>query len=438
VNQRNFKLLWPCLVAAGLLFSSAGTLRADDANLAEQVRLLREQNALLQQQLQKQGTALDALTQKVQGLEAGNSARNDSTSDNATPTKGGFNFGKVNLGAEGGIAFFNTGSEGFAPHSEFRVDEARLFLDAPVWEDVYFFGEINLATRENTDLNVQLGQLYLDFEDVSKLWGQDGQLNFRAGRIEVPFGEEYLTRYAIDNPLILHSVADLWAVDPGVEIYGALGKFSYVVAVQNGGGSGVQDFTGDKSVAGRISYDPNPHWHFSVSGMTTGNVDVQNEYSSAEWFGGGWFRSIGSSATTEFYANLVEGDLTARWAGGQVSAFGGYIHYDDDDPSASNTRDVYYYSVEAVQNLPRKFYAATRFSGAFAHNGFPIVGSGDMNEYFNGTLATELWRWSVGLGYRFCDRLVLKTEYAFEGGTEVGGGSRNQENFFGTELAFKF
>jgi hypothetical protein len=318
------------------------------------------------------------------------------------------------------------------------VDEARVFLDAPIWEDVYFFGEINLATRENTDLYVQLGQFYLDFENVSKLWGKDDLLNVRAGRMDVPFGEEYLTRYAIDNPLILHSVADLWAVDPGVEIYGTLGKFSYVAAVQNGGGSGVQDYTNDKSVAGRISFDPNQHWHFSVSGMTTGNVDVQNEYTSAEWFGCGWFRSIGSTNTTKFYANLVEGDLTARWASGHVSAFGGYIHYDDNDPSASNTRDVYYYSAEVVQNLPHKFYAATRFSEVFAHNGFPVVGSGSMDTYFNGPLATELWRWSVGLGYRFSDRLVLKTEYAFEGGTDVGGGSRANENFFGTEVAFKF
>ena len=438
MNQRLIRLLWPFLLAAGLLLSSGVTARAEDANLAEQVRLLREQNTLLQQQLQKQGGALEALTQKVQGLEAANAQHDNSTSDNATPTKGGLNFGKVNLGAEGAIAFFKTGPGGFAPNSEFRVDEARVFLDAPVWEDVFFYGEINLATRENTDLNTQLGQLYLDFENVSKLWGRDEQLNLRAGRIDVPFGEEYLTRYAIDNPLILHSVADLWAVDPGVEIYGTLGKISYVAAVQNGGGNGVQDYTGDKSVAGRISFDPDRHWHFSVSGMTTGNVDVQDEYISAEWFGNGWFRSIGSPATTTFYANLVQGDLTARWSSGYVKAFGGYVHYDDNDPAASNTRDVYYYSAEVVQNLPRKFYAATRFSEVLAHNGIPLVGNGNFNEYFNSALATELWRWSIGVGYRFSDRLVLKTEYAFEGGKEVGGGTRNNENFFGTQVAFKF
>ena len=285
MNRCKLKTFWPCTIAAALLFSATAAVRADDANLAEQVRLLREQNALLQQQLQKQGGALDALTQKVQGLETSNSEHDNSTSDNVIPTKGGLNFGKVNLSGEGGIAYFDTGSQGFAPNSQFRVDEARLFLDAPIWEDVYFFSEIDLATREDTSLKVNLNQYYLDFENVSKLWGRDEQLTVRAGRFDVPFGEEYLNRNAIDNPLILHSVSDLWATDTGVEVYGKLGQFSYVAAVQNGGGSGSQDYTGDKSVAGRISYDPNRHWHFSVSGMTTGNVDAQDEYISAEWFG---------------------------------------------------------------------------------------------------------------------------------------------------------
>src|SRR5882762_9141449 len=102
-------LSWSCLVAAGLFFSGGALARAEDASLTEQVRLLQEQNALLQQQLQKQSNALDALTQKVQGLEAANTERDNSTADNAVPTKGGLNFGKVNLGAEGGIAFFDTG-----------------------------------------------------------------------------------------------------------------------------------------------------------------------------------------------------------------------------------------------------------------------------------------------------------------------------------------
>jgi hypothetical protein len=428
---------WLCFVTAGLFFVSAALLHAADTNLEEQVQLLREQNAILQQQMQKQSQTLDALTQKVQGLEAANTEREKETSENSAPAQSGFNFGKVVLSGEGGVGFQKTGPEGFSPNSSFTVEEARLFLEAPVWKDVYFYSEVDLATPENNNAQANLGELYVDFENVSQLWGRDDQLNLRVGKMNIPFGEEYLTRYAIDNPLILSSVSDLWGFDSGVEIYGALGKWSYVVAVQNGGGNGLQDDNDDKSVAGRISFDPNQHLHFSVSGMRTGNINAQNGGTSAEWFGGGFFQSIGSPATTEFHVNAVELDTTARWASGYVKAFGGYAQYGDNDPAMGTSRDIFYYSAEVVQNLPKHFCAVTRFSEAIAANGYPIVGNGNPGYYFS-ELTTDLWRLSLGIGYRFSDRLIIKTEYSFEGGPQVNGESRNQENFFGTEIAFKF
>ena len=102
-------------------------------------------------------------------------------------------------------------------------------------KDGYFYGELDIATREGGSLDLRANELYLDFEDLSRLWNQDRQLNLRTGQFYIPFGEEYLMRYAINNPLISHSVSDLWGVDPGVELYGTLGKFHYVLAVQNGG-----------------------------------------------------------------------------------------------------------------------------------------------------------------------------------------------------------
>lgn len=420
------------------VFSCTAPLRADDTNLEEQVQLLREQNAILQQQLQKQSESLDSLTKKVSNLEAANAGHKNPDSENSTPAKSGLNLGNVNFSGEGGVAFFKTSPEGFAPQSDFRVDEARLFVEAPIWKEVYFYSDVDLATRENNNLNLQLGELYLDFQDVSQLWGRDDQFNVRAGRMNIPFGEEYLSRNAIDDPLISHSLSDFWGFDPGAEIYGALGKFNYVLAVQNGSGAnGVQDFSDDKSVAGRIGFDPNRHWHFSVSGMRTGDVNAQKDFTSAEWFGRGFFQSLGSPATTKFHVNLAEADATARWKSGHVSVFGGYARYGDNDPTSNNGRDIFYYSVEGVQNLPKKFYAAARFSEIYSDKGVPIVGYGNSAEYFS-DLTTALWRLSFGLGYRFSDSLTIKTEYSFERGRELSGESRDSEDFFGTEAAFKF
>ena len=431
------------LLISALLPLLAGVwpLRASDTNLEEQVQSLREQNAALEQQVQNQGGQLDALAKKVRELETGGREHDSTAAGDSTQSKtGSSNFGKVSISGEGGVAFFKTGSEGFAPNSEFRVDEARLFIESPIWKEVYFYGEVDLATREANNLNVKLGELYLDFQDVSQLWGRNNQLNFRVGRMDIPFGEEYLYRNDIDNVLISRSLPDLWGIDPGVELYGSLDKLSYVVAVQNGSGAnGVQDFNGDKSVAGRIGYDPAKWLHFSVSGMRTGDLNAQQDVVSALWFGNGFFRSLGSPATTLFHADLVEGDVSTDWSSGHVRAFGGYARYNDNDPTANNGRNIFYYSVEGTQDLTHKFYAAARFSQIIAADkGFPIVGYGNFGTYFFNTLSTDLWRLSLGLGYRFSRQLVIKAEYSFERGEELDGTLRDHEDFVGTEAAFQF
>jgi hypothetical protein len=262
-------------------------------------------------------------------------------------------------------------------------------------------------------------------------------LNLRLGRLDTPFGEEYIYRDAIDNPLISHSLPDFWGVDEGIELYGRLGKFSYVVAVQNGGANQSQDFTGDKSVSGRLSYDPTKWLHLSVSGMRTGDLAI-DDYWSEIYFANGWIVPIGGTNLTRYWGNIVEGDVIVKLPRGRIHAFGGYIRYDDNDPDANNKRDLYFYSVEAVHDITRKLYLGARFSQIFAPNGYPLVGNGNMGTYLSGRPATELWRLSMGLGYRWSENLVFKAEYSFEQGKEITGQKRNNEDFFGFEAAFKF
>ena len=67
---------WRLVRMAFFLFAAL-PLRADNANLAEEVRQLRAENALLQKQVRQQGEQLNALVEKVAGLES------------ARPTAGG-------------------------------------------------------------------------------------------------------------------------------------------------------------------------------------------------------------------------------------------------------------------------------------------------------------------------------------------------------------
>ena len=121
-----------------------------------------------------------------------------------------------------------------------------------------------------------------------------------------------------------------------------------------------------------------------------------------------------------------------------MKAFGGYIRYNDNDPSGADARNVYYYSVEGVHDVYGKLYAAARFSQIIAPDGFPLVGNGDMGTYLFGPLTDRLWRLSLGLGYRWNENLALKSEYSLERGKEADGTKRDHEDMFSTEVVFGF
>lgn len=433
-----------CFCAGSLALSVAPRAQAADDGWKEQLELLRQQNAALQETVRKQENLIENLSRRVGEIESGKAkpevGKENREMTDAKPDRGGISFGRLNISGEGAVALFESQRNGIFPNAEFRADEAKLFVEAPIWEDVYFYSELNLAARNNDTLQPELGELYLDFEEVSKLWNARG-LNLRVGRLDVPFGEEYLYRDAIDNPLISHSLADFWGVDEGLELYGALGKVSYVIAVQNGGVSGTRDFNADKSVAVRLAYDPNKLLHLSLSAMRTGDLDATDDYFSELWFGGGWFRSIGSTNTTEFHAHLIQADLALNFSRGHLRASGGFARYDDNDSLADNRRDFYFYALEGVCDVTKKLYAGARFSQIFVDQGYPISGQGDLGRYFFnpfGPRAEELWRCSVGLGYRFSPRLLVKTEYSFEGGKQVGGTRRKEVDMFSAEAAFGF
>ncbi len=434
------------VVIAGLtLCLGPGKAFGDDAaDTKAELQELKRQNELLQQQLRQQQEQIEKLTQKMADFEkaapkADETVQPNRESESAEANRSKFlPFNKVILSGEAAAGFFNSGPGGQYPNHSFRIDEAKLFLDAQLWEDIYFYTELNLTTRETGDENLHLGEIYFDFENVSQNWGWDKALSVRAGRMYIPFGEEYQSRYAVDDPLITHSLSDLWGVDEGVEIYGSAKEFHYALAVQNGGDQLLSDGNSDKSVAGRVGYDPVNWAHLSVSAMRTGDLDPQNDRLSALWFGNGFFRSTGSSKTTAFHANLLDGDARIRLPRGHLAAWGGYAEYGDNDPTRGNGRHIYYYAAEAQHDLFSNLYAAARFSQILSANGYPIVGNGDFGDYFFGAATKDLWRMSFGLGYRITSKVAVKFEYALENGETVTGEKRDHEDFWGFQVVGRF
>ena len=441
----------PWSAGAILIFALLPGVGAAAEPTAAQVQELIEQNRRLQEQVRVQQQTIDALNTRMTELQQssarqerelrGLADRVDSAGPGVAPAVNRSNRDhEVRIAAEAGIAFFKTGRDGQFPKDEFRVDDPVITLEAPVFKDVYFFSELKLLTRETNVENFQLGELYVDFEDVSAAWGQKGLLSVRAGRINIPFGEEYLRRTPVTNPLISHSLSDIWGVDEGVEIYGRLGPAQYVLAVQNGGTSRLRDFNADKAIAGRVSWQPVRWLRVSGSAMRTGEIASIADNLTEVWFANGFFRAIGPvTRTGAFWANLKQVDAVATWKGGQASINLGRAHYDDSDPLVNNARNIRYGALELEQRLLGGLYGAVRYSEIRVGRGYPLAGWGQMGPFFFRPLFTDrLQRTSLGFGYRFGPPLVLKLEYTWETGHTTSGVTRNNEDFLGAEVGMKF
>lgn len=438
-------------VLAVLAVVAGSSSRGANEDVQAQLKALAEQNQRLQEQVAAQQKTIEALATKLEAVEK-KGARQERRLDDLREQAGTESVilpkstaasraaATLRLSGEAGFAFFRTGPAGSFPFSEFRVDEAKLFVEAAVWKNVYLFSELDLITREANDEAFHPGELYADVESLGSPAWPNGVLNLRVGRFNIPFGEEYLSRGVMANPLISHSVSDIWGYDEGLELYGSAGKFSYVFAVQNGGHSLLHDFDSDKAIVARVGYDPARWLHLSASAMRTGDLSAKNDSLSEVWFGGGFFRALGGAATTQlFHADLYEADARVRWTGGHLAGAVGRANFADDDTSRSNARRMNYAFAEGLQEIGDGFYGVVRVSEIDAPGGYPLVGWGKFGTYlFGNLLTTRLQRVSLGFGYKLGPPVVLKLEYTIERGRLTTGQRRDQEDFWGTELGLKF
>lgn len=358
-------------------------------------------------------------------------------------------FRRFEVSGFGAAGFLRTGQDAKRPKGGFLNYEASLFVDADVWDDASFFSEIQTVRLgdENTKF-IRTAEVYLHLKNVLKNI-QDDLLGIKIGRMDIPYGEEYLWQDAIDNPLITYTASWPYGWDEGILFYGRLGKLGWVFSLMDGSDvRGIDDDT-DKAVNLKLYGKLSPNLYLSASLMRNGEAAqsaIEFAGSHIEPVGRGDHSSIlGTSPSTKVRSYLYE--LDARYTfntKGYLALTFGQVFVDDD--LSSFDRDFIYFSLEPLYNLSDKLYLISRFSciGTFDRDeGYHFDGKpyADGNSKF-GYDTKSLFRLAFGLGYRLNPRTLIKLEYSHDDFRLIRQSNKNAANqdrdLIGAQVAVRF
>ncbi|HYC56074.1 MAG TPA: hypothetical protein VEL28_14160 [Candidatus Binatia bacterium] len=453
------------LVAAALatVAAATGVARADDARVRELERRVQSQDELIRRLLEKvesleqrldgeqQPTSVPARTHErppspssgkgygpapVPGapsrvdLEASElpalpSAAQASTPAPATETLARPWYQNIDLFGfvAGGLVW--TGEGGTDEKASFLNYQGNLELRAQAWEDVFVHSELAISQIGFEDeLNVRVGELYIHLADVGATFlSRPGSIGVKLGRFDVPFGEDYLTRDVLDNPLITWSAAIPYAVDEGILVHGQIRGLFWIASAMNGSLGRAGDDDAEKffslklygNLAEALYVSASAYWNGDTSAAAMG-------LGGSYWMPiGSWdyFSSAGASSSDKVDAYSYELDLRYDLpSASHVKAQFGQVFVDDDDDDFSRT--IYYGQVEPLWNLGATFdgrvYLAARasivgtFDGdeGYVFEGRPFADGSDSFGYDT----ESMWRIALGLGYRPNDRMLLKLEWS--------------------------
>lgn len=298
----------------------------------------------------------------------------------------------------------------------FLLDAATLFVDARAWEDVTFFAEVRLSNFYiDYDSSVSVGELYARFHDLLPTDGGTG-LGIKVGRIDIPFGEEYLAWDAPDNALILNSAVQPYGLDEGILLHGDLHGVGWAVALMDGLEANSFEDDASKMVAAKVYGDPTDHLHLSASALTTGETSE-----SAFHIAGKPLTPVGSamepstlgvspSTKVETEAWQVNASLQALGRGSVSLAYGGASI--DDDVSAFD-RDLMWFVAEPSWRLTDELRLTARWSqvGTFdGDEGYKLDGKITAFGRAFGFDTQSLRRVAVGITWTPSPHVLLKAE----------------------------
>lgn len=346
--------------------------------------------------------------------------------------------------------FYDTGADGTRANGGFEIKEASLFVEASVWENTAFHIELQTNRLGKDDsLFTRTGEVYLHFRDVAV--SGNWKIGIKAGRIDIPFGEEYLWQDSIDNPLITNSAAYPYGWDEGLLAYGKLGVWSWIASITDGTDVRSRDDNSEKAINLKLSSQLSKSLYLSFSGMSNGDGAK-----SAIEFGGSHFEPVGAShssaagvsASPQVGAALFQ--LDAKYEVGVFADQPAHVTFsvgfaDQHDDDATFDRSLRWFSIEPTLSMGRRSYLVLRYSEIGTYNsneGYHFDGKtfAGGNSAF-GYDTKRFRRLAIGAGWRPNPRVVAKIELGKDWFTLIDAAltpNTGQRKFVGIELAAKF
>lgn len=357
----------------------------------------------------------------------------------------------IELSGFAASGFYDTGSAGTREHGSFEIREASLFVEGEVWENIGFYLEFQ-SNRLGKDNQVftRTGEVYLHFRDINLF--EDMPIAVKLGRIDIPFGEEYLRQDAIDNPLISFSAAYPYGWDEGVLVSGDYRGVNWIAAVTDGTDDRSTDTNSDKSLNLKFYGNPTDALYLSLSLMREGDTSK-----GAFEFGGSHLRPITSSAGLSSLGHTASNEVEGLLGGvnamysfdfmtheAYLALAGGMARQDDTDQLFD--RSFSWFSVEPYISFSNNWYLVARYSE---------IGTYDDNEgyAFSGKTFTDgtgsfgfdtrrLQRLALGIGWTPNPRTRAKLEIGKDWFSLIDVSPLSTDNddrlFLGLEAAVRF
>jgi hypothetical protein len=356
---------------------------------------------------------------------------------------------RIDIWGFGAAGYFDSGRSGSRPDGGFLIKEASIFLDATAWDNWSFFFELQTNRLGQDDSKyVRTGEVYAHGRRLIEFDNGDS-VSIKVGRIDIPFGEEYLWQDASDNPLISTSAAYPYGFDEGILLYGTCVGVGWVAALTDGTDARSLNDSDAKALNAKIYGRPWAPLYLSASVMKNGKAAK----AAFEWGGshpqpvgaGGAPSAAGQSPSTRVDSLMYELDAIATLTPRATVALSiGAATIEDDAPGFD--RDLGWLSLQPSYDLPNDMYVVARYSeiGTYdADEGYHFDGKtiANGNSSF-GYDTRRLQRISLGVGWKPNPKTILKFEVGRDRFHVINGSTFNpgddDREFFGFELVLSF